>query len=474
LIEHLLTERGIPLGEYEIKQQDSYSNYIPNTTAVSNPLNGQYNQLFDNTLEVDQLFGKESGQAPGNELYLKYSQETQMARFSYGDASTVQTKVLHSSMVDLSNATPDTFEEIAIRQWCQMANNGLYEAYVTFRDPISSEVYSLHALDAFFYMQYLAMRRDGFELFEIPEYLNMRQRRRPKPTVDDLLSVVDYKARDLRYIAEAIVAGQPSVIQCLSVDAFSQLVLKLYEESYRHWFIISSMEDYYERALVENMVHQLYEDERTEFNLGVAHVGEWLHAMNLPAYDYDRTEADLLIKAIFEAGAGIKLDGTKQLRNIQKALIDLMTELSSYSIQFVREINDTDVIIINWPAVRLGNQRLHMEYLVPVDNGVIVENAPCKATREIEIGATGKDAIIETYDIIPKDVVVTHDPIIDVQTAAIYNFEYTDLNSGMLMDVSYTGQDSAIDDEFKVAGISVYQNLPLVLKQKVKSIYPGA
>lgn len=471
LIDRLLTERGIPLGEYEVKQQDSFRAYIPDIIAISNPLNDRYNQINDNTLAVSHLFDKESEEAPGNEAYLKYNKEAQLKRFNLSPVSEVQTKVLHSSMVDLTNAVPDTFIDIALRQWCHMSMNGLYEAQVTFKDPITSQFFSLHAKDAFFYMVYLGMMRDGYTVFEVPEYLNMRQRRIPKPTVDDLLSVVDHKERDLRRIAQAIVTRQPSITECLSVDAFTRLINNLYQESYWHWFLISNTEDLYERGLIENMIHRLYEDERTRFTLSTTHIGDWLHSNNLPAYDYNRTESALLIKEIFEAGTGIKVDGTKTLKNVQRALIELFKELSSYTIQFIREINDNDLVIINWPCIRLGNQRMSAEYYVPVDNGVYTLNAPAGMVQSTNDTVKGNEVISEKIDIATNETLLTFDPVCDVHFSTSTAFETTDLNPGMLMTISYTGQNTVVDDKYLVPGISIYEALPVASRKQIKSIY---
>lgn len=473
LIEKLLTERGIPIGEYEVRQQDAFNNYIPEVIAKSNPLNGEYNRLLDNTLEVSALFDKEISQAPGNELYLKYSLDSQLAHFNHGESAIVQTKVLHSSMVDLTNAVPETFEEIALRQWCQMSNNGLYDAYVTFRDPKTSLSYSLHAKDAFVYMTYIAMEMDGYPLIEIPEYLNMRQRRNPRPTVDDLLKVVDYKARNLQHIAEAVVARQPVISQCLSVESFRQLIDTLYGEAYWHWFVVSNTEDYYERGLVENMISQLYEDERVMFNTPTRSVGLWLEANNLPTYDYSRTEAMLLVKAIFEAGAGLKLNSTKTLKGVQKALIELMKELSSYTIQFVREINDSDLIQIDWPAIRFGNQRMQQDYYVPIESGVLVMDAPSQVTSTAYVGTEVDNRLTEQAWLKTAPLIVALDPVLDEEIHVTTQHQVTDLDGMFTMDVTYVGQDEAIDNRYGIPGISIYQNLPLALKKTVKSIYPG-
>jgi hypothetical protein len=471
LIDQILTERGIPISEYEVRQQDSYVNYFPKVVAKSTPLNTEQNTLFDNIHPLDELFLKEAGDAPDNQAYLNYNQAAQAQRFETSNMASVQTKVLLSSMVDYSNAVPEPFEAIALRQWCKMAFSDQYESYVTFKDPKTSLAYSLKAKDAFFYMQYLALTKEGLVLEAIPEYLNLRQRRHPKPTVEDLLRVVDTHTRDLRPIAEAIVAGQPVIAPCFSTSAFNKLIYQLYDQSYWHWFLISSMEDVTERALVENMIHQLYEDERIVFSLSETTVAGWLAQNNLPAYTYSPTEADLLIKAIYEAGSGLKVKTSRILKNVQRELIGLLRELSSYSIQFVREINEDDLIILNWPAVRFGNQKLRQEIHRFVENGVVLQDSRQAHQLEAFAGAQGPSIVQAHVLEVSQSKHCALDPVLDTVHHQTSLVETALAVPKIWQAMVYQGQDVAIDETSGLPGLTSFEHFTENQKQKYRSIY---
>lgn len=471
LIEQILTERGIPISEYEVRQQDSYVNYFPKVVAKSTPLNTEQNTLFDNIHPLDELFLKEIEDAPDNRSYLNYNQAGQAQRFETSNMASVQTKVLLSSMVDYSNAVPEPFEAIALRQWCKMAFSEQYESYVTFKDPKTSLAYSLTAKDAFFYMQYLTLTKEGLQLFEIPQYLNLRQRRHPKPTVEDLLKVVDYSVRDLRPIAEALLANQPVIAPCFSTSAFNKLIYQLYDQSYWHWFLISSTEDLTERALVENMIHQLYEDERMAFTLSEPTVSGWLAQNNLPVYDYSPTEADLLIKAIYEAGSGLKVKTSRILKNVQRELIGLLKELSSYSIQFVREINEDDLIILNWPAVRFGNQKLRQEIHRFVENGVVLQDSRQAHQLEAFAGAEGLSIVQAHVHTVTQPKHCELDPVLEITYRQTSLVETPLPVPKIWQAMTYPGQDNAIDDAAGLPGMTSYAHFTENQKQKYRSIY---
>lgn len=466
LVSHLLTERGIPLAEYSIKHQDTFTNYMPDTVAKSTPINGIMNQLIDDRQPVSYLFTKEIDDAAGNADYLKYNQEAQENRFTHAASSEIGTKLLHSTMTDLTNAVPETYEEIAIRQWCAMANHGQYPCYIAFKDPSSSITYSLEAKDAFIYMTLISLQSDGLTLDRIPKFLNMRQRKHPKPTVDDLLQLVDHRKRDLSFVATSLIAAQPVIEPCFSVEAFNNLVDLLYRECFRHWFILGETEDLYERGLVENMIHGLYEDELTDFGYGDITVAAWLSSKNLPSYTYTREEAKLLVKSIFEAGSGIQITESRMLKNVQRSLIDLLKELSSYTIQFIREINEDDLILIDWPAVRLGNLQASQTLTRVVDVGTLVLESEGSSASTVFAGTADESRAYMTAKLHSHPLEVENEAVSTHTAAVLLEITAHDLDPMTIVDISYLGQDSNYEAEAGIAGLTIFRDLPEFTKRE--------
>ena len=299
----------------------------------------------------------------------------------------------------------------------------------------------------------------------------MQQRIHPRPTVDDLLSVVPTKEVDLKFIAEAIVSRQPVIQPCFSTSAFYNLNLRIYEESYWHWFLISSMEDLYERGLVENMVKRLYEDVRMDLGPRNYSMKTWLAANNLPEYDYDREEALLLAKTLFETATGITVNESRLLKNIQQAMIELMKQLSSYSIQFTREINAEDIVVINPPCIRLGNQKMGQSEYREHENGVLVLDGRSHGMSYANIGTD-----IETRPIpkncpseLPRAVLI--DP--NLVTVGLGHLETSceAPSSPCYIDITYEGQNVELEAKMLLPGYTSFEKLPESARLKLKSKY---
>lgn len=471
LIQHLLTERGIPIGEYSVRQLDSYQGYTPELIARLKLLNVDQNSLTLDYHDLPLLYDKELPEAPGNERYFQTYAERDTERFATANSAVTQTKVLHSSMVDYSDAVPEPFEMVSIRQWAYMANNGLYDVVINFKDPRTSETRTLFAKDAFFYMYYVSLMAEGITVPTVPEYLNMQQRRHPKPSLADLLKVVPTKEHDLAAIAQQVWKRQPNITPCYSVTAFNKLAQTLTDEAYWHWFLISSTEDLYERALVENLIKALYEDVRMSLDITPTDTEAWLAQNSLPVYDLSYKEAQDLIKSIYEASTGRTVDNTKILKNIQRAMIAVTKQLSSYSIQFTHEINDSRILPINWPAVRFGNQKASQADHRVVEAGSIILDSSEHGGATAEVGIT-KDLWLAPYPAAMQHYrTVVMDPSVDQINHAVLAVSVSDPAPVHTVSITYPGQDEALEEAMGLPGYTSFERLPESARLSLKSHY---
>lgn len=471
LVNKVLTDRGIPLAEYSLRQLDLFTQYRPKVMARSKLLATDSNSTGVSMHEMQNVFDKEAVLAEGNVDYQAIHLQKDLFRMETSNSSVTQTKLLDSSMVDYSNAIPETFHDVALRQWCYMATRGLYDVMITFKDPKTSVQHSIFAKDAFVYMYYLSMNMDGLTTVSIPKFLNLRQRLQPKPTVADLLSVVPVNEHpNMAAIAQAIISRQPQITPCYSVSAFYSLVQSLTDEAYWHWFLTASMGDMYERALVENMVNRLYGNELVEFDVGTPDFGPWLHTNNLPVYDFDRTQAAQCIQNIYEAGTGLVVDNARLLKNIQKAMIDLMTELSSYSIQFSREINTDDIVPLNWPAIRLGNRRESQQDHRLIDSGLVVDGYDCALVGSTELELAKGIPQDEQNAVTQYTKEISETVGVDTLGSGYTTTMMVDPDPVMQFDFTWPGQDPVVESNTGLVGYTTFARLPESIRRKLKSL----
>jgi hypothetical protein len=221
-----------------------------------------------------------------------------------------------------------------------------------------------------------------------PRYINERQRKVELPTRRDLYDLIEGDARLTTY-ADNLIRRQPKISSVLNVTDFYSLSKNIYEEHIRQRFEIAAEEDMYRRAYVEAVTTWLYEDEYIDWSFAVPPVSQWLAERGLPAYSGDIKLSGDLVTNIFIAATG--MDGTdfNTLKGIQNAMVSIMGGLSSYSVQFLKSINSTDVIPLNYPVVRAGDVRgfSHDSKELPISPGYVHLEGVAKSilTEEISV-----------------------------------------------------------------------------------------
>lgn len=385
LLENLLNKRNIPLAEYSVRQ---LATFLDDNRPVVQAKRRQIStaSLVDNTqyLGLDQLYQKEYETRYGNPRFMAVNQASITRTLQNAYSSVIQTKDLESAMVDLSDSVPDRLEDVMLRQLVAMTHQGLYNVLVRFQDPKTGTAYSLMAWDAVSYLFYLTHKAMKISFVNLPGIVNSKFRLHPRPLVTELTQLIEPGMEWLYPIAEQLVDNQPTLTAITSISMFNEMTTQIYEECLKHWFLTSNTQDLYVRGVVEKMTLKLFGVQILDFSNNEP-AEDWRVRNNLPEYDYTYEEAQALIKEIFQRATGLTIDTSKQLRHIQAGLLDMFTELSSYSIQVMRDINDGEIINTGMPQIRIGNVREQIEGQARVQTGLYVNDSRNKIKEKIQI-----------------------------------------------------------------------------------------
>lgn len=469
LIDHVLTERRIPIAEYSVRHLNTFDeNYYPNITVRRKAINGSYNLVEKDYVETKELYSKEDKLVSGNNRYHSYRATLDDYIFKNSPSSIVQTKDLESNMVDYTDAVPDTLEAVLFRQWIDLAVSGHYRSIVMFKDPKTNEMVSLNAKDAVTYYVYVMCKVSGLTLDTVPHFFVEKARKLVKPTVQELLSVVDSKSTRLIPYAYNIHDAQPVTINFTSTKMFYEHSYKIYAEAYRHWLLLSNTHDVYERADLEGMVYQLYNDKHITLEPDGTAMDQWVITKNLRLYDYSVPQATELLTNIFSAATGMNTDDTKILKNIQKYMLSLLTQLSSYSIQIIREINDSKVIPLNWAAIRLGNRNISGKSEYNLRTNVHILDYLSKIKQTYDFDSTYVDSslvnITGEHDLFLDWKLNSYFSMVEKRTAILPLSTY-------YCEIEYPGFIPSVSEKTIAICQEYYDLLSPESKQNLKSIY---
>lgn len=365
IVENILSARFIPLAEYSIRHLDTFDeNMLPTVTVRRRAINDTVNTTASPYLTFDALVEKELRTAGGNPKYYLGSKAKDYNRLQLSRSSAIQTKDLESDMVDYSDSVPDKLPGVLLNHWIFMACEGLYQSVISVTNPQTNLPLQLTVKDALIYYVYLSMKTQGLTVNFVPGIRAERHRARVRPTKEALLR--HFPENDyLDEMASTIVLAQPELSPIYSTDAFFEFAWNQYKEMERYWVVDTNTFDAMDRARIEVMCDRVYEDTTYFLDEQPVEMLAWLFDRNLP--EYDASSAAALIQELFMKSTGFLQDETKQLRNIQRRLIDLFSQLSSYSIQVIRDININSIIPLLNPFPRIEHMRSFSQGRVAIE-----------------------------------------------------------------------------------------------------------
>lgn len=356
LVEHIMTERNLPLAEFVMRHDVAPmpANLYPQLVFQKNSLNLSYTVQSGESLTLDQLLRREDPLARDNGMYRPDYEPRIQTKMENSLSNVVLTKMLDSSMIDDSNSAPHTLTEVLMNEWLNQAAAGSYTAFVTVTNPKTGETMPMTVKEAFAFVWYAFCTSIGIEIIAVPPMLASHVQRTPLPTVDEIWSITDHAVVD-RTLAVQALSLQPVIAPVVSTDAFYELCVQIHEAIRMQRGLVAYQEHHGRRAMVMAMCERIYSD-------NVVHVADpdmsydqWFAQRNFHVDTLTVADLSLMYVDLVQQATGMDLHNSTSVRELQQAMIKMLTQLSSYSIQITSEINPGDVKKTDWTAVRVGD-----------------------------------------------------------------------------------------------------------------------
>lgn len=370
VIDNVLTPENIPINGYQLRHDISVmdqDNLRPDAymERVALNLNKNSSRTRDEILEMIEA---EVRLATENH----YDQEGQAravdelsTRSMYDNLST---KVLESTVIDLSNHMAITREDIGLNLWCFAATHGFYKGTVIFTNPLTNERMQLTPLNAYilsFYCFNVGWANFKFEY--IPKMYSRLILRHPtytpgaefptRPTYDDISRGVIKRFITPDQMKDVLGDYVPDYTHSSS-SSFAREVDRTHQEAMRKYNAYARISDAQGRGFGEWIAHQCYwYDIECPLTKEPTRYDDWLTIHGIDFDNFSRSDYITLGLEIVQAATGVNLSATDELRNLQTAALAVLKHFASYTIQLIQNTVASDSYWLDWKTTRITNDR---------------------------------------------------------------------------------------------------------------------
>ena len=443
LIERVLTQRFIPIHEYSQRHWRLEDDKLPTIKFRKKALNKVYNTPEKDFFDLSEILEKEFVLAENNQTYTQTNYPVIEQTFKYSPSSVVQTKVLESAFIDYNDSTEFTREYIYLSNWWYLSSLGYFDFVSSFKQ-LNGDIKTLNAKEAFILMVYLFNLSIDRKLKFIPEISAGRVVKTNCPDRKETLSKVSNRMAKYKLfekLEEDVLL--PVIIN--SVSEAKRFLNNTYEQVQKELKMVANFSHKDERAYAQTIVNSFY----TDYTLTSENVSynSWLESKGIKK-DFTKEEVDIYLKELVNLFTGLYED-KYSLSKTHMALLELMKQLSSYSVQYIGYSNLEPIKEAGFVAIRHGDlDTVQNSYNKHSDTGLEV--------------APGFSVNVHSSDDIDTDLkatlILNTNNVIEFSNESKFN--YSLVNSSVILtqidfsnsnSVNYTFRDK---DNFKVSNSS--------------------
>lgn len=341
MLKNLLTDADIPLARFDLVENTKTQlvDLTPTPLYRKLHINLQDKYGLEPTyINTEQMILKEQGLAKDNYNQSAIWHDHALRKGTQSLYSELPTKVLESKMMDYTNRHVNTKMSVTFNNWIYLAGKGYYNGKVLVRDPKTGKDLRFAVGDAYYIWRHLTnIARDRVQTYICGAYYQNVMKAIP-PTLDELIQIGGkdfipvYMAFDIRAL------WVPRQI-FVSPEFLMEQSDEIYGVMWKHTKLYSQFYDLNKRARVKNTTELMYESGFVELTTATTYE-ELLDRYELDVSDHSPEEAQYFAWEIFQRVTGWDTSSNPSLRVRQSSLIDIMMQLSSYTIQTVKEMDD--------------------------------------------------------------------------------------------------------------------------------------
>lgn len=341
LVKNLLTEANVPIAKYDMVENTETQLEDLTPTPLYRKLYLNLHEDYGRAatfIDTAALVQKQHNLAKDNLDQAETNLKDALLDGKYSLHSELPTKVLESSMSDYTNRHINTLMSTVYHEWIYLTGKGVYDGKIMAIDPKTGKSVRLGVGDAYHIWLYLLGMSDNQILVDIePAYYQNVMRLDP-PSVDEMIAIGG-KAFVTPADARGMLDHWVGIGKFIASDQLMEYAFQVYTSQWNITKIFSINYDLNVRARLKNTASLMMESGFTTLTQHKTYK-ELIASYELDFSQYTQDEARNFAWDIFKRVTGWDTNAHPSTRSKQSDLIDIMSTLSSYTIQIIKEIDD--------------------------------------------------------------------------------------------------------------------------------------
>lgn len=363
LIKNVLTLRNLPLSEYNFIQDDANLLDDPKLRITPKFEKVSLNGLESIDPQVDTLSLTKMLDKEDKETFYNPTERGDIDNLAYDDLtrsknSFLKTKVLESKAIDYNNSEQFILENVLLDYWIEMVRRDLYRAYVIINHPKSGESVPLTGLNALLLFTVAVFKMNKIQDECIPDYVIGLVPRKTRPSHEDIRKVIpDNTLVSNEWIEFLRKSFSPMSPVMTTIDFYEQANAQF--KLINNLINLANKDEHIDARSYKNAsVYQLYTTQVVSFRKpGLMNFHDFLHSIAFDTRNFDVDDWAKVADDIWKKATGLSNIKVGSLYNTHKAMIQLLTKLSSYSVQYIKEINDKPISATNMIGIRVNSEK---------------------------------------------------------------------------------------------------------------------
>lgn len=373
LLKRSFTDRNLPMGHFSLAHSTINmpdGSLTPEVIFNKLPLNTPMNVDSRDVYSLNDILNIEDELHRNTATYREDEQPKIVEKTTHTLNPNVPTKLLQSTVIDYTDSERYRHADIIFHHWLWLAQQDYYRAFISFTIPANGVRMSLTPIDAFAFYIYAFAKGTGLVIDTLPALVANRVQRIPRASLESMREVCEVKHVSDEWLNE-MRAMMPPVTPMISLEAFKEHCDVLFEVANHQYAHIAQEEGMTARAQKEAAVARLWSDNK--FTLGDyagQNYADWFAERNIVVKDLSDVQLLETAAVILTEATGANLSTSITLKDIQRAMCNLLLDLSSYSIQIGLNINTGPVMDSGFIQPRPDDIKtgvgLNMSYTVPM------------------------------------------------------------------------------------------------------------